>query len=111
MFDYRALYEIQLQVSVDFLRVVQYRSLKDTTTTLLKGPKNDLKKEEEEEEKKKKELEAKSYHNFIICSLMRLKLAKVVHWNFWIIVNVETVVMNMNFRSILTRSLFGQTMH
>ena len=24
MFDYRALYEIQLQVSVDFLRVVQY---------------------------------------------------------------------------------------
>ena len=25
MFDYKALYEIQLQVSVDFLRVVQYR--------------------------------------------------------------------------------------
>ena len=25
MFDYRALYEIQLQVSVDFLRVVQFR--------------------------------------------------------------------------------------
>ena len=32
-------------------------------------------------------LEAKSYHNFIICSLMRLKLAKVVHLNFLIIVN------------------------
>ena len=28
MFDYRALYEIQLQVSVDFLRVVQYYSVK-----------------------------------------------------------------------------------
>ena len=24
MFDYRALYEIQLQVSVDFLRIVQF---------------------------------------------------------------------------------------
>ena len=28
MFDYRALYEIQLQVSVDFLRVVQFNALK-----------------------------------------------------------------------------------
>ena len=28
MFDYRALYEIQLQVSVDFLRVVQFENLK-----------------------------------------------------------------------------------
>ena len=27
MFDYRALYEIQLQVSVDFLRVVQYEEI------------------------------------------------------------------------------------
>ena len=34
-------------------------------------------------------LEAKSCPNFIICSLMRLKLAKVVHWNFLIIVNKE----------------------
>ena len=40
---------------------------------------------------------------------MRLKLAKVVHWNFLIIVNktkAETVVMNTEFRSILTMSLF-----
>ena len=31
--------------------------------------------------------EATNYYNFIICSLMRLKLAKVVHRNFPIIVN------------------------
>ena len=28
MFDYRALFEIQLQVSVDFLRVVQFETLR-----------------------------------------------------------------------------------
>ena len=55
------------------------RSLKDTTTALLKGLQNDL--------KKNAKLEAKSSHNFIICSLMRLKFAKVVHWNFLNIVN------------------------
>ena len=27
MFDYRALYEIQLQVSADFLRVMQFQKL------------------------------------------------------------------------------------
>ena len=32
-------------------------------------------------------LEAKIYHNFIIGSLMRLKLAKVVYWNFLVFVN------------------------
>ena len=31
-------------------------------------------------------IEANSYHNFIICSLMRLKLFKVVHWNLPFIV-------------------------
>ena len=46
---------------------------------------------------------------------MMLKFAKFVHWNVLIIVNklqkAETVVMEINFRSILTRSLLGQTMH
>ena len=31
-------------------------------------------------------IEAKSYHNFIICSLMRLKFGKIVHWNLLFIV-------------------------
>ena len=35
-------------------------------------------------------LEAKRYNNFIICSLMRLKLAKVVYWNF-LTTKAETV--------------------
>ena len=51
----------------------QNRRLKGTSKALLKGPQNDM--------KKLQKLEAISYHNFIICSLMRLKLAKVVHLN------------------------------
>ena len=31
-------------------------------------------------------IEAKRYHNFTICSLMRLKFGKVVHWNLLFIV-------------------------
>ena len=46
---------------------------------LLKGPKKRLETNAKPE--------AESYHNFIICSLMWLKLAKVVQWNFLIIVN------------------------
>ena len=47
------------------------RILKDSTKALLKGSKKQL--------EKIAKLEAKCCHNFIICSVMRLKLAKVVH--------------------------------
>ena len=50
-----------------------------TTKALLKGPKTTW--------NKNAKLKAKSYHNFIICSSMRLEFAKVGHWNFLTIVN------------------------
>ena len=55
--------------------------LKGYYKSIVKGTQNDL--------KKKVKLEARKYHNFIICSLMRLKLAEVVHWNFMIIANKQ----------------------
>ena len=50
------------------------QSLKNTTKALLKGPKNVLTR-------------GQKFSQLIICSLKRLKLAKVVHWNLLIIVN------------------------
>ena len=55
--------------------ILKNRSLKDTTKALLKGPKNDLKKKSETRDQKLSQL------------LTWLKLAKVVHWNFLVIVN------------------------
>ena len=82
------------------------RSLKDTTNALLKGPKINLKKSETRGQKL-----SQLYHLQLdaaeACQSRLLELLDYCE----LTTKAETVVMNMNFRSILTRSLFGQTIH